>query len=247
MKGIILAGGMGTRLSPCTKVTNKHLIPVFNKPMIYYPIYTLVNAGIRDIMIISGKGHAGHFLELLGAGAQFGARFSYAVQEQPGGIAQALGLARDFADDGRILVMLGDNLLEYDISKALRDFENQESGAKIFLKRVKNPSSYGIAEIEKGIIKKIIEKPKKPKSNLAVIGLYMYDEQVWNVLKNLKPSSRGELEITDVNNFYVRQKTIKHEVLKGYWGDCGESFESLLEASGRVARNEEMKNIFINF
>jgi len=244
MKGIILAGGLGTRLLPCTKVTNKHLIPVFNKPMIYYPIYTLVQAGIRDIMIISGKGHAGHFLELLGTGNQFNARFSYAVQEQPGGIAQALGLAQDFSDNGRVVVMLGDNLLEYDISKAFKGFKNQESGAKIFLKRVKNPSSYGIAEIEKGMLCKIIEKPKKPKSNLAVIGLYMYDEQVWNVLKNLKPSARGELEITDVNNFYVRQKTIKYEILRGFWGDCGESFESLLEVSKQVAKREELREIF---
>ncbi|MAG44591.1 spore coat protein [bacterium] len=245
MKGIILAGGLGTRLLPCTKITNKHLIPVFNKPMIYYSIYSLISAGIKSIMIISGKGHAGQFLELLGSGQKFGAKFSYEVQEEPGGIAQALGLAEDFADQGRVVVMLGDNIIEQDIKPCLRDFREQEKGGKIFLKRVKNPQSYGVAQIEKGIIKNIIEKPKKPKSNLAVIGLYMYDEQVWDILKTLKPSKRGELEITDVNNFYVKQKTMTHEILKGFWGDCGESFESLLEASKKVARNEKLREIFL--
>jgi len=238
MKGIILAGGMATRLRPLTKVTNKHLLPVYNKPMIYYPIETLVNAGIKDIMIVSGKGHAGHFLELLRSGKDFGAKFSYGVQEEPGGIAQALNLCDDFADGEKIVVMLGDNILEDKIGEAVKDFEAQEKGAKIFLKEVDNPKSFGIAEVDGDKIINIVEKPEEPKSNLAVIGLYMYDNQVWEIIKTLKPSGRGELEITDVNNFYVQQGTMSFSKLDGWWGDGGESFDSLLEA-GILARKKE--------
>ncbi|PIS05535.1 MAG: spore coat protein [Candidatus Buchananbacteria bacterium CG10_big_fil_rev_8_21_14_0_10_42_9] len=236
MKGIILAGGEGTRLRPLTAVTNKHLLPVYDKPMIYYPIQTLVNAGIKDIMIVSGKGHAGQFLELLRSGKEFGAHFSYAVQEEPGGIAQALSLCQDFADNEKVIVMLGDNILKDDISQAVKNFEKQDKGAKIYLKEVDNPKSFGVPEIKSDKIVKIEEKPKKPKSNYAVIGVYMYDAQVWDVIRKLKPSKRGELEITDVNNFYVNQGTMTFEVLRGWWGDGGESFDSLLKAANLVAR-----------
>ncbi len=239
MKGIILAGGTGSRLDPLTKVTNKHLLPVYNKPMIYYPIQTLVKAGIRDIMIVSGKGHAGQFLELLKSGQEFGANFSYAVQEEAGGIAQALGLCEDFADDKKIVVMLGDNILEDDISQAAKAFESQPKGAKIFLKEVTNPQSFGIVELAGDKIKSIEEKPQNPKSNLAVIGVYMYDNSVWQAIKTLKPSGRGELEITDVNNFYVAKNSMTFEILSGWWGDGGESFDSLLEAGNLVAGKEK--------
>ncbi|MBL7053261.1 MAG: NTP transferase domain-containing protein [Candidatus Portnoybacteria bacterium] len=236
MKGIILAGGSATRLRPLTKVTNKHLLPVYDRPMIYYPINTLIKAGIKDIMIVSGKGHAGHFLELLRSGKEFGARFSYAVQENPGGIAQALSLCEDFADNDKVVVILGDNILENSIFNAVKDFKDQKKGAKIILKEVDNPRSFGVAELSKGKIIKIIEKPKNPKSNLAVIGVYMYDKQVWKIVKTLKPSARGELEITDVNNFYVKQKTMTFDILKGWWGDGGESFDSLLKVNNLVAK-----------
>src|SRR3989344_3423279 len=238
MKGIILAGGTGSRLDPLTRVTNKHLLPVYNKPMIYYPIQTLVEAGISDIMIVSGKGHAGHFLELLQSGEQFGARFSYGVQEKPGGIAEALGVCQDFADNDKVVVMLGDNILEDSIADAVKDFEAQKKGAKIFLKEVENPSSFGIATVDGDKITEIVEKPQSPKTNLAVVGLYMYDAQVWDVIKPLKPSGRGELEITDVNNFYVQQGTMSFEKLQGWWGDGGESFDSLLEAGNLVAKKQ---------
>ncbi|MBI3291011.1 NTP transferase domain-containing protein [Candidatus Falkowbacteria bacterium] len=236
MKGIILAGGTGSRLDPLTRVTNKHLLPVYNKPMIYYPIETLVRAGIKDIMIVSGKGHAGQFLELLKSGKEFGVKFSYAVQEESGGIAQALGLCEDFSDNEKIVVMLGDNILEDDISGAVKDFENQGQGGKIFLKEVSNPKSFGVAEVEGDKIKSIEEKPRNPKTNLAVIGVYMYDSQVWDAIKKLKPSGRGELEITDVNNYYVKAGEMTFEKLKGWWGDGGESFDSLLEAANLVAK-----------
>lgn len=239
MKGIILAGGEGTRLRPLTQVTNKHLLPVYNKPMIYYPIQTLVEAGVTDIMIVSGKGHAGHFLELLKSGSQFGANFSYGVQEEPGGIAQALSLCQDFADNDKIIVILGDNILEDSIKNAVNDFEKQERGAKIFLKEVKNPQSFGIAQVDGDKIISIEEKPKNPETNLAVIGVYMYDNQVWEVITNLKPSGRGELEITDVNNFYAKQGTMSFEKLIGWWGDGGESFDSLLEAANLVAKKSK--------
>lgn len=236
MKGIILAGGNGTRLRPATLVTNKHLLPVYDKPMIYYPINTLVSAGIKDIMIVSGKGHAGAFLELLKSGKEFNANFSYGVQEEAGGIAQALGLCRDFADKEKIVVILGDNVLEDNIKQSVEDFEKQAKGAKVFLSEVKNPQSYGIAEIQNDKIINIEEKPQDPKTNLAVIGLYMYDSQVWDVIKTLKPSGRGELEITDVNNYYIKKGEMTCEKLKGFWGDAGESFDSLLDTANHLAK-----------
>lgn len=236
MKGIILAGGSGTRLKPLTLVTNKHLLPVYDRPMIYYPIQTLTQAGITDIMIVSGKGHAGGFLELLQSGAQFGARFSYGVQDAAGGIAQALALGEDFADGGPVAVILGDNILYDNISPAIVAFNRQGHGAKIFLKAVANPQSFGVAEIAGNKIVGIEEKPTTPKTNLAVVGLYCYDARVWEVVKTLTPSARGELEITDVNNYYIRQGTMTYEILPGWWGDGGESFDSLLEAGNLAAQ-----------
>lgn len=235
MKGIILAGGTGSRLQPLTKVTNKHLLPIYDKPMIYYPIQTLVSAGITDIMIVSGKGHAGQFLELLQSGKELGAKFSYGVQEEAGGIAQALALCEDFVDKEKVVVMLGDNILQDDISQPVKDFESQKRGAKIFLKEVEDPRSFGVAEISGEKIISIEEKPKNPKSNFAVVGLYMYDEQVWDAVKTLAPSARGELEITDVNNYYVRNKEMSFSILNGWWGDGGESFDSLLKAANLAA------------
>jgi glucose-1-phosphate thymidylyltransferase len=241
MKGIILAGGTGSRLAPLTKVTNKHLLPVYDRPMIYYPIMTLKDAGIDNILLISGRGHAGHFLELLGSGTDLGVRVSYEVQEQAGGIAQALGLAEQFADGERVVVILGDNILEDSIAPAVQSFASQPSGGKIFLKEVSNPQSFGIAEVAGEKIVSIVEKPKEPKSNLAVIGVYMYDNDVFSYVKELKPSARGELEITDVNNYYVKKGTMSFEILRGWWGDGGESFDSLLQA-GQLVATQAKKN-----
>lgn len=248
MKGVILAGGTGSRLHPLTKVTNKHLLAVYNKPMIFYPLFTLKKAGITDILLVSGKGHAGHFLELLGSGGSLGLNVSYEVQEEAGGIAQALVLAEHFANGEKICVILGDNIFQDDISDAVKDFENQSRGAKIFIKKVDRPESYGVPTINGNKIAKIIEKPKKPASPFAVTGLYMYDLQVFDVIKNLKPSKRNELEITDVNNFYINQGTLTYEVLSGFWGDCGESFDSLLESSQLVQKSElKFVDEYLNF
>lgn len=237
MKGIILAGGSGTRLRPMTKVTNKHLLPVYNKPMIYYPLETLAKCGIKDVMIVSGKGHAGHFLELLKSGEDFGLRLSYGVQEEAGGIAQALGICEDFADNEKVMVILGDNIFQdyRQIKKAAVAFDKQKRGAKIIVKEVADPQRFGVAYLKGSKIDKIVEKPKSPKSNLAVTGCYLYDKQVWKVIKSLKPSGRGELEITDVNNFYIKQGTMSFETLKGWWTDAG-TISSLLRASNLVAQ-----------
>ncbi len=242
MRGVLLAGGTGSRLYPLTKITNKHLLPVYNKPMIYYPLYAFKKAGITDVLIVAGKGHAGSFLELLGSGAELGMNLSYEVQEEAGGIAQALGLAEDFANKQKIVVILGDNIVEDDIGPAVEKFENQGSGARIFLKSVPNPTSYGVADIVDGKLLKIIEKPANPPSDLAVVGVYMYDSQVFDVINNLHPSARNELEITDVNNFYLQKQSLEFDVLEGFWGDCGESFDSLLEAS-RLVQNSSLANI----
>ncbi len=240
MKGIILAGGSGTRLYPLTRVTNKHLLPVYDRPMIYFPIQALKRAGLKDILIVSGRGHVGHFLELLGSGKGLGVNLSYEVQEKPGGIAQALGLAKDFADDGKIAVVLGDNIFEHNLKPAIAKFKKQKDGAMIFLTRVENPRSYGVAEIKNGRVVSIEEKPKKPKSNLAVAGIYFYDSRVFDIIKTLKPSSRGELEITDVNNFYIQQGLMRREILRGWWGDCGENFDNLLTVAQRVAKSKKL-------
>lgn len=234
MKGVILAGGTGSRLSPLTNVTNKHLLPIYNKPMIYYPLFTLKRAGIDNILIVSGRGHAGSFLELLGSGSHLGLKLAYEVQEEAGGIAQALSLAEGFANNEKVVVILGDNIIEDDISEAVDRYKVQSRGAQIFLKEVPNPESYGVAEIVEGELKSIIEKPVAPPSNNAVIGAYMYDSQVFDVIRNLTPSQRNEFEITDVNNFYLDQGTLKYNVLDGFWGDCGESFDSMMDAARKV-------------
>ncbi len=237
MKGIVLAGGYGTRLLPMTKVTNKHLLPVYNKPMIFYPIQTLVDMGIKNIMIVSGKGHAGHFLELLGSGKGFGAKFTYEIQEDAGGIAQALGLAEDFADKEDVAVILGDNIFEDNFKEEIKHFSN---GARIFLKEVKHAQRFGVAEIKGNKIIGIEEKPNEPKSDYAVTGLYVYDSKVFEIIKKLKPSGRGELEITDVNNYYIKNKEMSFSVIKGFWSDAG-TIESLYTASTLVKEKIERK------
>jgi glucose-1-phosphate thymidylyltransferase len=238
MKGIILAGGTGSRLMPLTKITNKHLLPVYNKPMIYYPLQTLVNAGVKDIMLVSGKGFAGHFVELLGSGKALGARITYEVQEEAGGIAQALGLARQWAGAEKLVVVLGDNIFDDSMAKAVEDYKVQPRGAKVFLKSVEDPTRFGVAQLSGDKIIQIEEKPAEPKSDYAVTGLYMYDPQVWDVIDNLIPSGRGELEITDVNNFYVQQGSMTYEILEKNWTDAG-TFDSLLKASNHVAKMGE--------
>jgi len=240
MKGVILAGGLGTRLMPCTKVTNKHLLPVYDKPMIYYPLKTLVGAGLSDIMIVTGGNNAGDFLRLLGNGSEFGLKdISYTYQEGEGGIADALKLAEDFADNDKIAVMLGDNVIESDITDAVKEFNRQEKGAKIFLKEVDNPERFGVAEIKDGRVINIAEKPEKPVSRYAVIGIYMYDNDVFEIIRSLKPSDRGELEITDVNNEYIKRGTMAYSILEGWWTDAGTSFESLFRASSLVREGIE--------
>ena len=235
MKGIILAGGTGSRLYPLTKVTNKHLLPVYDKPMIYYPLQTLIGAGIDDIMIVSGKGHAGHFLELLGSGAEFGVRLTYEIQDEAGGIAQALALAEDFADDDNVTVILGDNIFQDSVKDAVQPFE---TGAHIFLKTVPDAGRFGVAEVDESRrqVLSIEEKPDVSKSDYAVTGLYVYDSSVFEIIRTLKPSGRGELEITDVNNEYIRMGEMSYSVLKGYWSDAG-TFDSLLRA-GLMLQNE---------
>ncbi len=232
MKAIILAGGTGTRLRPLTEVTNKHLLPVYNKPMIYYPLEALKVCGITNIMIVSGRGHAGHFLDLLGSGKEFGVDLSYDIQEEAGGIAQALSVAEDFADGERIAVILGDNIFSRveELRAGVAAFETQAQGAKIFVKSVLDAHRFGVAEIAGERIVSIVEKPKQPKSDLAVVGLYLYDKQVFDVIRTLKPSARGELEITDVNNWYVTNSTMTYQIIKGDWTDAG-TFDSLLRAN----------------
>jgi len=234
MKGIILAGGSGSRLAPMTKVTNKHLLPVYDKPMIYYPLMTLISAGITEIMIVSGRGHAGHFVELLGSGRDLGVKLSYEVQEEAGGIAQALGLCEMFSDRGNVAVILGDNIYDENLLNVVNDFKSQEKGAKILLKSVHDPERFGVAEINGDRIVGIEEKPNAPKSNMAVTGFYMYDSQVWDIIKQTKPSSRGEMEITDVNNFYIDQGSMSFSTLDSWWTDAG-TVESLHRASKLVA------------
>ena len=235
MKGVILAGGLGTRLYPLTKITNKHLLPVFDKPMIYYPLQALVNSGIRDILIVTGGNHAGDFLKLLGNGKEFGLQHvNYTYQEGEGGIAAALGLAEYFSEGEKICVILGDNIIEKNIVHAVRAFEKQERGAKILLKEVPDAHRFGVPEVRDGRILRIEEKPPNPPSNYAVIGIYMYDPEVFRIIKTLKPSDRGEMEITDVNNEYLRRGTLTYDVLEGWWTDAG-TFESLLRASRLVA------------
>src|SRR3989454_6919212 len=239
MKGIVLAGGLGSRLHPLTKVTNKHLLPIYHKPMIYYPIETLVGAGIREILVVTGGKNAGDFLRLLGNGKEFGLKHvNYTYQEGEGGIAAALQLAEFFADGEPICVILGDNIVENSIAEYVANFSRQGTGARILLKEVEDPQRFGVPEIRGDKIVRIDEKPAVPVSSYAVIGIYMYDAKVFDIIRTLKPSRRGELEITDVNNAYIRAGEMQFDILSGWWTDAG-TFESLLLASNLVAHNAQ--------
>lgn len=239
MRGIVLAGGLGSRLFPLTKVTNKHLLPIYNRPMIYYPIKTLVDAGIQEILVVTGGNNAGEFLRLLGNGKEFGLKhLDYTYQEGEGGIAAALSLAEYFADDDSICVILGDNVYEQTFAKSVADFTARGHGAKIHLKKVENAQRFGVPVIDGDRIVKIEEKPKNPQSEYAVTGLYMYDPTVFQIIKTLKPSGRGELEITDVNNAYIAKNDMAYEVIEGWWSDAG-TFDSLLRTNILVASQHE--------
>jgi glucose-1-phosphate thymidylyltransferase len=235
MKGVILAGGLGTRLLPLTRITNKHLLPVFDRPMIFYPLQALINAGITDILLVTGGPHAGDFLRLLGNGKEFGLKhLNYSYQEGEGGIAAALSLAEHFADGDRVCVILGDNVIEGSIAPAAERFRRQPSGARILLKEVTDAERFGVAELDGDRVVSIEEKPARPKSNYAVTGIYFYDAQVFDMIRTLKPSGRGELEITDVNNWYLGRGELACEILDGWWTDAG-TFESLHRAGNLVA------------
>jgi len=230
LRGVVLAGGTGSRLFPLTKVTNKHLLPVGREPMIFHPVKKLVEAGITEILIVTGTDHMGDVVALLGSGKEFGCEFTYRVQDEAGGIAQALGLARRFGRGGRLAVILGDNIFESSIAAFAEAFRRQPSGAKILLQEVHDPGRYGVAVTEGKRVVKIIEKPKDPPSNLAVTGIYFYDESVYEIITALRPSGRGELEITDVNNAFIARGNLTFDVLPGWWTDAG-TFESLKHAS----------------
>jgi len=235
LKGVVLAGGLGTRLRPLTSITNKHLLPVYNQPMIYYPIQTLVNAGITDIMVVTGGNSAGDFLRLLGNGKAFGLKqMNYAYQEGEGGIAEALSLVEHFAGDDQVCVVLGDNIIQGNIRSAVSAYREQGGGAKIILKKVPDPQRFGVPRLDGSRVVSIEEKPAKPQSDYAVIGIYMYDNDVYDIIRTLRPSGRGELEITDVNNAYIERDAMTWEELEGWWTDAG-TFESLLRASNLVA------------
>lgn len=235
MKGVVLAGGLGSRLRPLTAVTNKHLLPVYDQPMVYYPIQILVNAGITDIMIVTGGNSAGDFLKLLGNGKAFGLKhINYTYQEGEGGIAEALSLVEHFTADEPVCVVLGDNIIEGNIRTAVRAYRHQGGGAKIILKKVPDPERFGVPELDGRNVVRIEEKPQHPRSEYAVIGIYMYDSSVYEIIRTLKPSDRGELEITDVNNAYIERGEMTWEELEGWWTDAG-TFESLLRASNLVA------------
>lgn len=242
MKGIIMAGGKATRLRPLTEVTNKHLLPVYNKPLIFYPLEAMVKAGITEVLIVTNPEHAGHFVNLLRSGQKWGLRLSYEIQEEAGGMAQVVGLAEPFARGSKVLVLAGDNIFTQSLKPAVERFRQLERGAMTFAKRVDEPQHYGVVELEEGKVVSIVEKPPEPKSPYAQMGIYMYDERVFEFVKRQKPSGRGELEITDLNNLYVEEGTCYGEVLEGYWIDVGVSFDELLAANNTVAelvrRNE---------
>lgn len=236
MKGIVLAGGLGTRLLPLTKVTNKHLLPVYDRPMVYYPIQALVNAGVTEVMLVTGGNSAGDFLKLLGNGRQHGLKhLAYTYQEGEGGIADALRLAEHFADGQPICVILGDNIIERNVLGAAQAFREQQAGAKILLKEVKDPQRFGVPALDGPRVLRIDEKPKNPASSYAVTGIYFYDAAVFEIIKTLKPSGRGELEITDVNNAYIQNGQLTWNVLEGWWTDAG-TIESLFQANQLVAQ-----------
>jgi glucose-1-phosphate thymidylyltransferase len=238
MKGVILAGGTGSRLLPLTKVTNKHLLPVYDKPMIFYPIECMAKAGIDEVLLVTGGNNAGDFIRLLGNGRELGlTQLNYTYQDGAGGIAQALGLAEHFAGGDSICLILGDNILEYAIPEVCKKFRHQGQGAKILLSQVENPKAYGVAEMDGDRVVKIVEKPKEPKSNWAVIGIYFYDGQVFDIVKTLKPSARNELEITDVNNAYIQRGEMTADKVAGFWADAGENIDFYLQACNTVAKN----------
>jgi glucose-1-phosphate thymidylyltransferase len=233
MKGVVLAGGTGSRLFPLTKVTNKHLLPVGHEPMIYHPVKKLIEAGIDEICIVTGVEHMGDVVNLLGSGKDFNCRFTYKVQDEAGGIAQALGLTRNFAGSDPLCVILGDNIFQDPIAPWVKAFTEQGRGARLLLKQVPDPQRYGVAEVEGSRVVRIVEKPKQPMSDLAVVGIYFYDSQVFEFIKTLKPSGRGELEITDVNNHYIQAGTLQCDRMQGWWTDAG-TFESLAGANELV-------------
>ncbi len=234
-----MAGGIGTRLQPLTLITNKHLLPVYDKPMILYPLETLKKSGINEIMIVCGKEHAGHFMNFLGSGKDYGVKISYALQYGAGGISEALNLAEDFTDEGKIAVILGDNIFEDDFSKEVEAFKHQD-GARVFIKEVKNPERFGVAEIRGNRIIGIEEKPENPKSNYATVGFYLYNFDVFEKIKRLAPSRRGELEITDVHNMYIKEGRLSYGLVKGFWSDAG-TFDSLLKTANWVAKNKKFQ------
>lgn len=236
MIGVLLAGGRGTRLGLLTAVTNKHLLPIYDRLMIHYPIQLLKSFGITNIALVTGREHGGAFIDLLGSGEEHGVQINYAMQEGPGGIADALGKCKQYAGGGPVVVMLADNLFFDDLSRPLHEFRIDPTGAMVFLKQVDDPRSFGVATVEAGRITAIIEKPTDPVSDLAVTGLYCYDERVWGIIKTLKPSGRGELEITDVNNWYVQANAMRHHILTDFWGDCGESIDGLHQVAVEVAK-----------
>lgn len=232
MRGVILAGGRGSRLYPLTKITNKHLLPIYDRPMIYYPLQTLVEAGLTEIMVVTGGNNAGDFLRLLGNGREFGlSHLDYSYQEREGGIAQAIGLAENFSAGGKIVVILGDNIFQKGITSSVERFKRQRKGARILLKKVREPQNYGVAVLEGKRLVKVEEKPSQPKSDYAVTGVYLYDSEVFDIIRGLKPSSRGELEISDVNNHYIREEEMEVDFLQGWWADAGASVDSYLEAN----------------
>jgi glucose-1-phosphate thymidylyltransferase len=241
MKGVILAGGSGTRLHPLTRITNKHLLPIYDRPMVTYAIEALVNCDVRELMVVTGGTHAGEFLRLLGNGHEWGIdRLSYAYQERAGGIAEALGLAERFAAGEPIIVMLADNVLEHSIRHAVQNFAGQKQGARILLAREEDPEHLrhlGVPELQDGRVLRILEKPKQPPSAFAVTGIYFYDPSVFEIIPNLEPSGRGELEITDVNNWFIDQGTMEYDVLEGFWGDAGESIDAYYAVNDFVRAN----------
>ncbi|MBN2454993.1 MAG: NTP transferase domain-containing protein [Sedimentisphaerales bacterium] len=236
IKGVVLAGGTGSRLMPLTKVTNKHLLPVGPKPMIYYPIEKLIAAGIKEILVVTGIEHMGDVVSLLGSGKDFGCQFTYKVQDEAGGIAQALGLAEGFAHNNGIAVILGDNIFQASLKTHVEEFASQVNGAKLFLKEVNEPQRFGVAQISGNKVISIDEKPKNPKSNYAVTGIYFYDAEVFNIIHSMKPSARGELEITDVNNAYIARQQLTYDILDGWWTDAG-TFQSLIRANELIVKD----------
>ncbi|MGB2874545.1 MAG: sugar phosphate nucleotidyltransferase [Gaiellaceae bacterium] len=248
LKGVILAGGTGSRLHPLTRITNKHLLPIYDRPMVTYAIEALVKAGVTELMLVTGGTHAGEFFRLLGNGHEYGIdRLFYGYQERPGGIAEALGLAERFGRDGRVVVMLADNVMERSLASAAENFRHQTSGGRILLARLDEPEHLrhlGVAELDGDRVVRIVEKPAEPPSEHAVTGIYFYDEQVWDVLPTLEPSGRGELEITDVNNWYVEQGAMEYDVLEGFWGDAGESIDAYYEVNDFVRAHGANKDMY---